>query len=97
MDSHLDAPYVVAARFLEKCKNVKRVMIDDKFLISVVNRTLINPEPSMICEIVDDVVRDNQLEGKQEEVIVTYSMFPTQQGQVTVSQSQEVPMYMFTR
>ncbi len=51
-----DIPYIIAARFLEKRHTLINLYIEDAFLLAVTDLTLEKPEPSTICDVVDELL-----------------------------------------
>lgn len=52
-----DIPYIIAARFFEKRESLNLLVIAGNFLLAVTDLALETPEPRMVCEIVDDVLK----------------------------------------
>ena len=51
-----DIPYVMAARFFQQRPSLTRLRIEGTFLFAITDLTLLTPEPSMVCDLVDETL-----------------------------------------
>jgi bifunctional ADP-heptose synthase (sugar kinase/adenylyltransferase) len=53
----IDIPYIVPARLFEKRKSAIRAIIDGDLLLAITDLALIKPEPSTVCDVVDEMLK----------------------------------------
>jgi sugar/nucleoside kinase (ribokinase family) len=71
-----DIPYIIAARFFEQKTSLMRLEIDGDYLLAVTDLALLTPEPSMVCDVVDETLK--QLRACEEYTLkVTLDKLPS--------------------
>ena len=69
-----DIPYIVPARFFEKCGELTSLRIGGRFLLAVADLALVTPGPSLVCDIVDGVLKSATFDPA--DFAVTYGHLP---------------------
>ncbi len=91
----LDIPLIIAARFFEKRANLTRLIVDGAFLLAVTDLTLKQPEPRVVCAIVDEVLQTSSVDG--EELKVDFTDLPDRHVKKVRQPKQNLGLYEFRR
>ncbi len=87
-----DIPYIIPARFFEKRPALMNVRLDGAFLLAVTDLTLVTPEPSVVCTIIDELLNDHKVDGA--DFTVTLEHLPNRYPKMSM---RELGMYEFQR